>query len=70
MLKSATTAYILWLIGGFGLLGLHRFYLGSWKTGLLYFFTLGFFGIGALLDLFTIPGQVTKYNLERHAFAR
>jgi TM2 domain-containing membrane protein YozV len=35
----------------FGWLGLHRFYVGKWKTGLLYMFTLGGLGIGVVIDL-------------------
>ncbi len=34
-----------------GLNGLHRFYLGKWKTGLLWFFTGGLFLVGQILDL-------------------
>jgi hypothetical protein len=38
----------------FGWLGIHRFYAGKIGTGLLYFITLGFLGIGVLIDLFVI----------------
>lgn len=38
----------------FGWLGLHRFFVGKWKTGLLYLVTLGFAGIGWLLDVVRI----------------
>lgn len=34
-----------------GLFGIHRMYLGYWFIGFLYFFTLGFLGIGWLVDL-------------------
>lgn len=33
-----------------GMFGFHRFYVGKNLTGLLYFFTLGLFGIGWLVD--------------------
>lgn len=46
--------YILWL---FGFLGAHRFYYGKPGSGTLYFFTLGLFGIGWLVDLFLIPSM-------------
>jgi len=49
---SLTVGYILWL---FGFLGAHRFYYGKKWTGLLWFFTLGLFGIGWLVDLFLMP---------------
>ncbi len=46
--------YLFWL---FGFTGAHRFYYGKKWTGLLWFCTLGMFGIGWLVDLFLIPGM-------------
>ena len=60
-MKSKGTAYILWLF--LGLFGAHRFYLNKVGTGILYFFTVGLFGVGWLYDLFTLGGQVDMYNL-------
>lgn len=37
-----------------GILGVHRFYVGKYKTGILYFLTFGLFGIGWLYDIFEI----------------
>jgi hypothetical protein len=51
-------AYLCCIFGG--VLGVHRFYLGRPLTGLLMLVTLGFLGIGVLIDLFTIPGMVRK----------
>ena len=51
-LKSV--GYILWI---FGFLGAHRFYYGKPVTGTIYFFTLGVFLIGWLIDLFLIPSM-------------
>ncbi len=60
---STSIAYILWLVSGCGALGFHRFYLGKIGSGILYMVTGGLFGIGALYDLITIPGQVREANL-------
>jgi hypothetical protein len=58
-----STAYLLWLLSGFGVLGFHRFYLGRIGTGLIWLFTGGLFGFGALIDLFYIPSMVRQENL-------
>ncbi len=62
-MKSAPIAYLLWFVGGFGVLGLHRFYLGRWITGIIWLLTGGFFLIGAIVDLFLIPSIVQVENL-------
>ncbi len=49
--------YLLWL---FGFTGAHRFYYGRPISGTIYFFTLGLFFIGWLIDLFLIPGMDRK----------
>ncbi len=64
-MKSTPVAYLLWLLGGLGVLGLHRFYLGRWITGLIWLFTGGLFFIGAIVDLFLMPGMVRVENLSR-----
>ena len=56
--------YLLWLLSGFGVLGFHRFYLGRIGTGLIWLFTGGLFGLGALFDLFYIPTMVRDENLK------
>lgn len=63
-MKSIRTAYFLWFIGGCGWLGFHRFYLGKIGTGMIWIFTGGCFGMGALIDLFTLGDQVRAYNIE------
>lgn len=63
-MKSSGTAYLLWCAGVFGFCGIHRFYLGKYGTGILYFFTFGLLGIGQLIDLFRIPGLVEHENLK------
>lgn len=61
-LKSKKIAYLLWFFGVFGILGLHRFYLGKAGTGIAWLFTGGLFGMGALYDLFALPGMVEEEN--------
>ena len=51
---SILIGYLLWI---FGFLGAHRFYYGKPISGTLYFFTLGLFFIGWIVDLFLIPGM-------------
>jgi TM2 domain-containing membrane protein YozV len=46
--------YLLWI---FGFMGAHRFYFGKPVTGTIWFFTLGLFLIGWIVDLFLIPSM-------------
>lgn len=55
-----------WLLLTFlGLLGLHRFYLGKWFTGLLYLLSAGLFGLGYLYDYWTLNRQIDEINRQR-----
>jgi len=51
---SLIVGYAVWL---FGFMGAHRFYFGKTVTGVLWFFTLGLFFIGWIVDLFLIPSM-------------
>jgi TM2 domain-containing membrane protein YozV len=54
---------IAWLLLVFlGLLGIHRFYMGKWLTGILYMLTGGFFLLGWLYDFWTLNSQVSELN--------
>jgi TM2 domain-containing membrane protein YozV len=63
--KSVLVSYLLWILGGFGVLGLHRFYLGRWVTGLIWLLTGGVFFIGAIVDFFLVPSMVQVENLSQ-----
>ncbi|MCP4472608.1 MAG: NINE protein [Gammaproteobacteria bacterium] len=58
---SKLIGYLLWI---FGFLGAHRFYYGRQITGTIYFFTLGLFLIGWIVDLFLIPGMDRAADLK------
>lgn len=54
---------VAWVLLTFlGLLGLHRFYMGKWVTGIAYLCTIGLFGIGYLYDFWTLNDQITVEN--------
>jgi TM2 domain-containing membrane protein YozV len=57
---SILFGYLLWI---FGFTGSHRFYYGKPMTGTIWFFTLGLFLIGWLIDLFLIPSLYRQANI-------
>jgi TM2 domain-containing membrane protein YozV len=58
---SVVVGYLLWILG---FLGAHRFYYGKQISGTIYFFTLGLFFIGWIVDLFLIPGMNRKAHMQ------
>lgn len=50
--KSKVTAAVLCFF--LGCLGIHRFYVGKIGTGILWLVTLGFCGVGVLIDFIMI----------------
>ena len=56
--KNRNLAMVLCLF--FGLFGVHLFYVGRWKKGVLYLFTLGLVGLGWLWDLVMIGSNRFK----------
>jgi len=64
-MKNKTIAFLLVLPGLFGVAGLQYLYLGRITTFLLWFFTLGVFGFGTLIDLSTIGSAVEAHNVNQ-----
>jgi TM2 domain-containing membrane protein YozV len=56
-----TTGWLL-LLSPFGLLGAHRYYVGDWKTGLLYSLTAGCLGFGVLYDFYRMNELLSDAN--------
>ena len=48
---SRDVVMLLCVIGFLGISGLHRFYVGRWKGGVVYLLTGGLLGIGTIYDL-------------------
>jgi hypothetical protein len=59
-MKSKGVAYLLWFF--LGIFGAHKFYVGKIGMGIVYLLTMGLFGIGWIIDLFTLGNQVDMYN--------
>ena len=64
--KSKGVAFLLWLC--FGVFGAHKFYLNKTGLGVLYLLTGGICGLGWIIDLFTIWGDVESYNNMSYAY--
>lgn len=60
--KKSIIAFLLCLFGGY--LGLHYFYEGNYKKGLLYLFTIGLFLFGYLFDIFKYGIKLLKNEEE------
>lgn len=54
---------ITWILLTFaGYLGLHRFYMRKWISGLLYLISAGLLGIGIVYDFWTLNEQISEIN--------
>jgi len=58
--KSYVTAYAFLL--HWGMLGIHRFYLGRYVSGIIWLFTGGLFGIGVFFDIFLTGAYIRFWN--------
>ncbi|MGV3528875.1 MAG: TM2 domain-containing protein [Flavisolibacter sp.] len=56
---------ILTIVGFFGVAGLQRFVTGDIGLGVVYLITLGFCGIGTIIDLVNIKRIATDYNQKK-----
>ena len=65
--KDVGTAYLFWLVSFVFVCGLQHFYLGKVARGVLWVLTLGLLGVGTIIDLFTLRGQVRAVNARRAA---
>ena len=58
--KNYNVAWI--LLTFLGLLGIHRFYLGKWLTGIIYLLTGALFLVGYVYDYWTLNDQIDEIN--------
>jgi len=57
---------VAWVLLTFlGLFGVHRFYMGKWLSGIVYFLTGGIVGLGWLYDFWTLNDQISLVNSAR-----
>lgn len=47
-----------------GVLGIHRFYMGKWISGIVWLCTGGLFGLGVIYDLLTLNEQIDELNVQ------
>ena len=58
--KSYVTAYAFLI--HWGMLGIHRFYMGRYISGIVWLFTGGLFGIGLFFDIFLTGAYIRFWN--------
>jgi TM2 domain-containing membrane protein YozV len=63
--RSIGAAYAFMLFTLIGLAGIQHFYMGKIGRGILWLLTFGLFGIGTIVDLFTLPSQMKTINARR-----
>jgi TM2 domain-containing membrane protein YozV len=63
--RSISAAYAFMLFTLIGLAGIQHFYMGKIGRGILWLLTFGLFGIGTIVDLFTLPSQMKTINARR-----
>lgn len=63
--KEQQNMMIFTLVGFFGVAGIQRFVTGDTLLGILYLFTIGFCGIGTIIDLVNIKRMTSDYNYKQ-----
>jgi TM2 domain-containing membrane protein YozV len=63
--RSIGAAYAFMFFTLIGLAGIQHFYMGKIGRGILWLLTFGLFGIGTIVDLFTLPSQMKTINARR-----
>ena len=56
---------ILTILGFFGIAGIQRFVVGEIGMGILYLLTIGFCGIGTIIDIVNIDKIISTYNQQQ-----
>jgi TM2 domain-containing membrane protein YozV len=60
--KEKRDMLILTILGFFGVAGIQRFVVGETGMGILYLLTIGFCGIGTIVDLVNLDSMVSRFN--------
>jgi TM2 domain-containing membrane protein YozV len=60
--KEKKDLLIYTVIGFFGIAGIQRFAVDENGMGVLYLFTIGFCGIGTIIDLINLDKMVSRFN--------
>ena len=60
--KDQQTMLILTLVGFFGVAGIQRFIIGETVMGIVYLLTIGFCGIGTIVDVINIRSMTSEFN--------
>jgi len=60
--KEKRDLLILTILGFFGVAGIQRFVIGEIGMGILYLLTIGFCGIGTIIDIVNLDSMVSRFN--------
>ena len=63
--REEQSIMILTIIGFFGIAGIQRFVVGDIALGILYLFTVGFCGIGTIIDLVNAKRMTADFNYKK-----